>query len=206
MRSTLTDKEIQEIIQKIVTQTLGDSPTENTQFPTGVKPKIKQEEVPTLLSKSCPVAIGADHGGVELKEILKETLISLSHEVIDCGTNNTDPVDYPDIAQAVSELVASGQAWRGVIIDSAGIGSCMAANKVPGVRAALCYDHASAVNSREHNNANVLTLGAGMIGINLAIQILKTWLSTEFGAGRHANRLDKIAAIEARYMIDWKKP
>ncbi|HIP73309.1 MAG TPA: RpiB/LacA/LacB family sugar-phosphate isomerase, partial [Anaerolineae bacterium] len=94
-----------------------------------------------------------------------------------------------------------GRAWRGIIVDGAGIGSCMAANKVPGVRAAMCYDQATAVSSREHNNANVLTLGAGLIGPNLARQIVTTWLNTEFGGGRHARRVDKIDAIGKRYSL-----
>jgi ribose 5-phosphate isomerase B len=114
-------------------------------------------------------------------------------------------VDYPDIAFSAAQLVAEGKAWRGVIIDGTGIGSCMAANKVPGIRAAMCYDYATAVNSREHNNANVLTLGAGLIGINLAKQILNTWLTTEFGGGRHARRVDKITAIMDRFIKDGKK-
>lgn len=147
------------------------------------------------------VAIGADHGGYALKEELKgmlETAV-LGYTVIDCGTHSTDSVDYPDFAYAVARLVADGRAWRGIIIDGAGIGSCMAANKVPGVRAAMCYDQATAVNSREHNNANVLTLGAGLIGPSLARQIVTTWLNTEFGGGRHARRVDKIDAIGKRY-------
>lgn len=145
------------------------------------------------------VAIGADHGGYPLKETLKGHLQSLGYEVIDCGTNSTDSVDYPDFAYAVAQLVASGQCANGVVIDGAGIGSCMTANKVPGVRAAMCYDHATAVNSREHNHANVLTLGAGLIGGNLAKQIVQTWLSTPYGGGRHAARVDKITAIEKRF-------
>ncbi len=146
------------------------------------------------------VAIGADHGGYELKEILKKELSDLGHEVFDLGTHSKDAVDYPDFAAAVARLVQSGKAWRGVMIDGAGIGSCMAANKVPGVRAAMAYDHATAVNSREHNDANVLTLGAGLIGVNLARQIVRTWLNTPFGGGRHAARVDKITAVEAQYL------
>lgn len=145
------------------------------------------------------VAIGADHGGYALKEALKPYLQSLGYEVVDCGTHSTDPVDYPDIAYAVASLVARGACANGIIIDGAGIGSCMAANKVPGVRAAMCYDHATAVNSREHNHANVLTLGAGLIGVNLAKQIVQTWLATPFGGERHARRVEKIAAIERRF-------
>jgi ribose 5-phosphate isomerase B len=110
------------------------------------------------------VALGADHGGYAMKEALKSVVAEAGYGVIDCGTHGTESVDYPDFAYAVAQLVANGQAWRGIIVDGAGIGSCMAANKVPGVRAAMCYDQATAVNSREHNNANVLTLGAGLIG------------------------------------------
>jgi ribose 5-phosphate isomerase B len=154
-------------------------------------------------AKSAPasrvVAIGADHGGLALKDALRAYLEELGYTTVDCGTYSTDPVDYPDYALAVAEWVSSGRAWRGIVVDGAGIGSCMAANKVPGVRAALCYDQASAVNSREHNDANVLTLGAGLIGSVLARQIVKTWLETEFGGGRHARRVDKITAIEKRF-------
>ena len=145
------------------------------------------------------VAIGADHGGFKLKEELKATISALGYTLTDCGTTGEQSVDYPDFAFAVAELVASGQAWRGIIIDGAGIGSCMAANKVPGVLAAMCYDQATAINSREHNNANVLTLGAGQLGTDLAQQIVKTWLETAFGGGRHARRVDKITQIEQRF-------
>ncbi len=147
------------------------------------------------------IAIGADHGGYTLKETIKKMLATShpTHEVVDCGTHSTDSVDYPDYAYAVAQLVGSGRAWRGIIIDGAGIGSCMTANKVPGVLAAMCYDQATAVNSREHNNANVLTLGAGLIGANLAQQIVQTWLATDFGGDRHARRVNKIWAIEKRF-------
>ena len=147
------------------------------------------------------VAIGADHGGFGLKEQIKAVLAvaAAGYTVIDCGTHSSDAVDYPDFAYAVARLVADGRAWRGIVIDGAGIGSCMAANKVPGVRAAMCYDQATAVNSREHNDANVLTLGAGLIGPSLARQIVETWLTTEFGGGRHARRVDKIDQIGKRF-------
>jgi ribose 5-phosphate isomerase B len=146
------------------------------------------------------VAVGADHGGYGLKEQLKPLIVKSGYEVIDCGTNSADSVEYPDSAYAVARLVADEKAWRGIMIDGAGIGSCMAANKVPGVRAAMCYDQATAVNSREHNNANVLTLGAGLIGPALAGQIVTTWLATDFGGGRHGRRVDKIDDIGKRYM------
>ena len=142
--------------------------------------------------------MGADHGGFALKEILKAYLQQQGFQVDDCGTHSTDSVDYPDFAYAVAKKVSEGAAWRGIIIDGAGIGSCMAANKVPGVLAAMCYDHATAVNSREHNGSNVLTLGAGMIDETLARQIVMTWLNTVFGGERHARRVDKILAIENR--------
>ncbi|NPV75723.1 MAG: RpiB/LacA/LacB family sugar-phosphate isomerase [Anaerolineae bacterium] len=145
------------------------------------------------------VAIGADHGGFELKEILKKEIAEMGFELVDVGTNGKEPCDYPDFALAVAQLVSSGKAWRGIMIDGAGIGSCMVANKVPGVLAGMAYDVSTAINGREHNNANLLTLGAGLIGINLARQIVKTWLTTEFGGGRHANRVDKILAVEKQF-------
>lgn len=147
------------------------------------------------------IAIGSDHGiSFEMKEALKPYLEQLGYTPLDCGTYTSDSVDYPDIAYAVARQVANRAAWRGIIIDGAGIGSCMAANKVPGIRAALCYNQAMAHNSREHNNANVLTLGAGMIGLNLAKQIIETWLKTDFGGGRHQRRVAKIGDIEQRFL------
>ena len=146
------------------------------------------------------VAIGCDHGGFEMKENLKAFLVELGFHPLDCGTHSKESVDYPDFAFAVARQVADGNASQGIVIDGAGIGSCMAANKVPGVRAAMCYDQATAVNSREHNNANVLTLGAGLIGYNLARQIVNTWLKTDFGGGRHARRVNKIMEIGRRYL------
>jgi ribose 5-phosphate isomerase B len=146
------------------------------------------------------VAVGADHGGYTLKEDLKAYVGELGYAVVDCGTHSTASVDYPDFAYAVARLVAEGRAWRGIIVDGAGIGSCMAANKIPGVRAAMCYDHATASNSREHNDANVLTLGGMLLGRNLARQIVKTWLDTGFGGGRHARRVEKIMGIEQRFL------
>ena len=146
------------------------------------------------------IALGADHGGYKLKETLMHSLAEWGYEVLDCGTQSDRPVDYPDYAFAVAQMVANGRAWRGVMVDGAGIGSCIAANKVPGVRAAMCYDQATALNSREHNDANLLTLGAGLIGENLAKSILNTFLSTTFAGGRHTARVDKISNIERRYV------
>lgn len=146
------------------------------------------------------IAIGSDHGGYRLKEVLIEHLRGQDLAVHDCGCANAEAVDYPDFAHAVANLVGTGVCRWGVIVDGAGIGSCMAANKVPGVRAALCYDLSSARNSREHNHANVLTLGAGLIGEGLARQIVDEWLATPWGPDRHARRVAKITDIENRYL------
>ena len=145
------------------------------------------------------VAIGADHGGFELKEQLKIYLRDWGYQFLDLGTDSVAAVDYPDFAEAVGNAVARGEAWLGVVLDSAGIGSSIAANKVPGVRAALCYDRATARNSREHNDANVLTLGAKLISQETAREILAVWLSTPFAGGRHQRRVDKIVNIEERH-------
>ncbi len=193
---------IQEVVHRVVHETMGTSGAHTT--PKSVFTPQTESQQPA--AEKQVVAIGTDHGGVDLKETLKKYLTDQGYTVIDCGTHTKDSVDYPDIALTVSEQVATRKAWRGVIIDGAGIGSCMAANKVPGIRAAMCYDYATAVNSREHNDANVLTLGAGLIGVNLAKQIVNTWLATEFGGGRHAKRVDKIIAIEQSFIKDGKKP
>jgi len=147
------------------------------------------------------IAIGCDHGGFRMKEMLVGHLREQGRTVTDCGTSSTEAVDYPDFAHAVARLVGEGACTVGIIIDGAGIGSCMVANKVPGVRAALCYDLSSARNSREHNHANVLTLGAGLIGDGLARQIVDEWLATDWGPGRHADRVAKITAVEATYLF-----
>ena len=145
------------------------------------------------------VAIGADHGGFDLKEELRNYLREWGYTVLDFGTSSREPVDYPDFAEAVAHAVARREAWRGVVIDSAGIGSAIAANKVPGARAAACYDRAAARNSREHNDANILSLGARVIPAEVAREILAVWLETPFAGGRHQRRVDQIVAIEKRH-------
>jgi ribose 5-phosphate isomerase B len=145
------------------------------------------------------VAIGADHGGYPLKEELKKLLAELGHRVRDFGTNSTDAVDYPDFAHAVARSVSEGEADLGIVIDGAGVGSCMTANKVPGVRAAACYSVKVAVNSREHNDANVLTLGSGTISTEEMREIVTAWLSTEITEDRHKRRVAKIEAVERQY-------
>jgi ribose 5-phosphate isomerase B len=150
------------------------------------------------------IAIGCDHGGLEMKLKLLPVFEDYGLAVRDIGVDYPKPVDYPDIAKQVADLVASGAAARGVIIDGAGIGSAMVANKFPGVRAALCYDKASARNSREHNDANVLTLGGKLLTHTQAEDVLRTWLSTPFGGGRHAARVEKIKEID-RVNLKWTR-
>ena len=196
--SKLSESELQEIVQRIVQRTIGDGET----VPSG-EARInlaspRPDEDNEQINKTRRIALAADHGGYSLKENLKPYLQKQGYLIDDCGTHSPESVDYPDFAYAVAKKVSEGTAWRGIIIDGAGIGSCMAANKVPGVLAAMCYDHATAVNSREHNGSNVLTLGAGMIDESLARQIVMTWLNTVFGGERHARRVDKILAIENR--------
>jgi ribose 5-phosphate isomerase B len=145
------------------------------------------------------VAIGADHGGFGLKAVLVAHLREKGFGVTDCGTNGPEAVDYPDFAHVVARLVASGACAAGIVIDGAGIGSAMAANKVPGVRAANAHDTSMARNAREHNYANVLTLGARMIGEGLALEIVDTFLATPWGAERHGRRVAKITQIEQQY-------
>jgi ribose 5-phosphate isomerase B len=145
------------------------------------------------------IAVGADHGGYPLKEELKNFLTEEGHRVRDFGTNSTDAVDYPDFAHAVARAVSEGEADLGIVIDGAGIGSAMTANKVSGVRAAACYSVKLAVNSREHNGANVLTLGSGTINASEMRDIVRAWLSTDLTEDRHKRRVAKIDAVERQY-------
>ncbi|HJR06687.1 MAG TPA: ribose 5-phosphate isomerase B [Pyrinomonadaceae bacterium] len=151
--------------------------------------------------ESRAIAVGADHGGYPLKEELKTYLAELGHRVRDFGTNSTDAVDYPDFAHAVARAVADGECDLGIVIDGAGVGSAMTANKVPGVRAAACYSVKVAVNSREHNDANVLTLGSATITPAEMREIVAAWLSTEIKEERHRKRVAKIDAVERQYRV-----
>jgi ribose 5-phosphate isomerase B len=198
------DDEIRQIVQRVLMQamglqSMGLSQPDNTPSKIPIQPEIPPRTEPKPAGHKV-VAIGSDHGGFEMKEMLKADLAAQEYEVIDAGTNSKEAVDYPDFAHAVAKLVSTGKAWRGIVIDGAGIGSCIVANKVPGVRAGMAYDYSSAVNSREHNDCNVLTLGAGLIGANLAKQIVTVWLATPFGGGRHEKRVNKITAIEKQYL------
>jgi ribose 5-phosphate isomerase B len=156
-------------------------------------------EGPSGGSAGTAIAVGADHGGYRLKERIAAGLRERGLHVHDCGTDGEESVDYPSFAHAVARLVADGSCRYGIVVDGAGIGSCMVANKVPGIRAATCWDVTSARNSREHNHANVLALGAGLVGERLALEIVDAWLATPWGGDRHARRVEQITEIERRY-------
>jgi len=142
------------------------------------------------------VGLGADHAGFPLKEDLKAWLITGGYDVVDFGTQSAESVDYPDYAAAVGSAVTAGKADFGVLVCGTGIGMAIAANKLPGIRAAACSDAYTARMSREHNDANILALGARITGRDAAIEILETWLAATFAGGRHARRVDKIVALD----------
>ncbi len=145
------------------------------------------------------IAIGADHAGYDLKQVIGAYLRHLGHEVIDKGTDNDDPVDYPDFAEAVSNTIVDGQAERGVLICGSGVGASVAANKIPGVRAGLCHDTYSARQGVEHDDMNVLVLGARVIGVEVARELVDNFLRAKFnGEERHRRRLEKIKVLERR--------
>jgi len=142
------------------------------------------------------ISIGCDHGGYALKETVKAMLLEQSHEVVDVGCHSTESVDYPLFGEAAARAVASGECEKGIVICTTGIGISITANKVKGIRCALCGDSFSAEMTRRHNNANMLALGAGIVGPNLAERIVDTFLSTEFEGGRHQRRVDLVMDIE----------
>ncbi|WP_252224387.1 MULTISPECIES: ribose 5-phosphate isomerase B [unclassified Clostridium] len=145
------------------------------------------------------LAIGCDHGGFELKQEIIKFLESEGHEVKDFGTHSTESCDYPDIALPVAEAVVAKEFELGILVCGTGIGIGIAANKVAGIRAALCSDTFSAHATRQHNNANILTLGQRVVGTGLALDIVKTFISSKFEGDRHQKRIDKISAIEAKH-------
>lgn len=177
--------EVRRLVRQAVERALAEQPSATTPAPAAGSASARR------------VAIGSDHGGFALKEILKRYLIEeLGYEVRDCGTHSTDAVDYPDFAAAVAREVATGRCARGVVVDAAGIGSTMAANKVQGARCALCHDDATVMNAREHNDANILALGARVVNRGLASSMVRLFLGTAFGGGRHERRVQKIMALE----------
>src|ERR1700730_12375757 len=161
--------------------------------------EIKRRIPRSGLTRHKTVAVGSDHGGYPMKEEMKSFLAELGHRVHDFGTNSEDAVDYPDFAHAVARAVADRSVDVGIMIDGAGVGSAMTANKVPGVRAAACYSVEVARNSREHNDANVLTLGSKTITSDQMRDIVKAWLGTELTEDRHRKRVSKIDAVERQY-------
>ena len=189
-RGLPTEEEVRSLVERILDGVVDSEARERAARPEAPGPREDRG------AESTTIAVGADHGGFPLKERIAFKLRESGWEVVDCGTDSHESVDYPDFAHAVARKVSNRECQWGIVIDGAGIGSSMVANKVPGVRAALCYDISSARNSREHNHANVLTLGAGLIGEGLAWQIVEAWLSTDWGAGRHARRVAKIDSIE----------
>ena len=172
------------------------TPTDAQSVPR-VHPNVPRDE---LKSPSNMVAFGSDHGGFQLKESLKKHAESLGYLVMDVGTHSEDPCDYPDFAYSVAITVAEGKAWRGVMVDGAGIGSCVVANKIPGVRAACCHNEFVARNAREHNDTNVLTLGSRVVGSEVCKEIMRVWLETLFAGGRHKHRVAKIVDVEQRFL------
>jgi ribose 5-phosphate isomerase B len=197
-----SEKEVRTVVATVLAGMTADEPARSDRGASGRK-------VPAASSiggrspwptEPADIAVGADHGGYRLKERIATELRERGFNVHDGGTKSTESVDYPDFAHDVARLVAASACRWGIIVDGAGIGSCMVANKVPGIRAATCWDVSSARNSREHNHANVLVLGAGLIGENLALDIVQAWLSTPWGGDRHARRVEKITEIEQHYL------
>ncbi len=145
------------------------------------------------------IAIGSDHGGYELKELIKKHLQEKGFDIKDFGTDSTESTDYPDFAEAVGKAVANKELEKGILICGTGIGISIAANKIPGVRCGLVSDCFSARSTRQHNDANIIALGGRVVGPGLALDIVDTWLGSEFEGGRHQRRIDKITDIENRY-------
>ena len=179
---------IEQLVEEVINQT--------TRIVKGPSNEVPMTNVTEKKGTVKRIAIGADHGGFPLKEELIKFLQGKNYIVKDQGTFSTDAVDYPDFAEKVARAVASGDCDRGIMIDSLGMASAMAANKVRGIRAAMCYDLTTARSSREHNNANLLTLGGKIMDSTLAGEIVSLWLTTDFAGGRHWPRVNKIMAIE----------
>lgn len=192
---TPSENEVRILVREAVERALG---------PSGApQPAARRDPVPVSPRR---VAIGADHGGFALKEILRKAIgEEMGWQVHDCGTHSEEAVDYPDFAAAVAREVASGRAARGIVVDAAGIGSTMAANKIAGVRCALCHDDTTVKNSREHNDANMLALGARIVNRGAAVRLVRLFLSTEFAGGRHERRVKKIMALEGQVVRDSSK-
>jgi len=200
---TPDEQEVRKLVREAVERALGPGGSRSGAAAAGEPARQEraasaESRAPARAVSPKRVALGSDHGGYALKEILLRAIREdLGWEVHDCGTHSADAVDYPDFAAAVAREVASGRAARGIVVDTAGIGSSMAANKVPGVRCALCHDDTTVQNAREHNDANVLALGARIVHRGAAVRMVRLFLTTEFAGGRHARRVQKIMALES---------
>ena len=199
----VSESEVRRLVREGVERALGPAPASPPRpapaAPRAAEPRAAAAPRPATASAPHRVALGSDHGGFALKEILKRAIgEETGWEVQDCGTHSGEAVDYPDFAAAVAREVASGRCTLGIVVDAAGIGSAMAANKVPGARCAVCHDDATVLNSREHNDANILSLGARVVHRGMAIRMVKLFLTTPFAGGRHARRVQKIMALERR--------
>ncbi len=188
------ESSVRRLVKEAVERALGPEPGAPS-TPAAAAPAVSRAEARPISPRR--VAIGSDHGGFPLKEVLKRAIAEeLGWDVHDCGTHSAEAVDYPDFAAAVAREVASGRAARGIVVDAAGIGSTMAANKIAGVRCALCHDDRTVLNGREHNDANVLALGATVVHRGAAVRLVRLFLTTEFAGGRHERRVRKIMALE----------
>ena len=175
--------------------------TSQTILPAGsLQIKVSEIESQVNHGNGMTIALGSDHGGFLMKEAIKSFLCEQGHHIIDVGTDSEQPCDYPDFAYAVASLVGSHKSERGIMIDSVGVASAIVANKVPGVRAVPCYDEFVARSSREHNDANVLTLGSKVLGIEIVKSIVRLWLTTPFAGGRHLPRVKKISDVEKKFL------
>ncbi len=174
-------------------QSASDSVVKSAHLPLQTRIHRKESEV---FAGRKTIAIGSDHGGFPMKELIREYVVSLGFDVVDYGCDSPERTDYPIYAAAVAKAVAKGSAFRGIIVDGAGIGSAITANKFKGIRAAMAYDTLTANNCREHNDANVLSLGGLLLGVTTVKEIVKIFLTTEYDR-RHQNRIDMIESIEA---------
>jgi ribose 5-phosphate isomerase B len=218
--SVVTEKDIRDLVARgikklivpprtIVTSSAADAAAlYGVEISESSSAQVKKQPVQESQAKADPpphessriVVFGSDHGGFQLKETLKKYADSLGYRLMDVGTQNEEPCDYPEFAYAVANAVAAGHAWRGIMIDGAGIGSCVVANKIPGIRAACCHNEFVAKNAREHNDTNVLTLGSRVTGVEVCKEIMRVWLETWFAGGRHKQRVDKIIDVERRFL------
>lgn len=195
----VSEPEVRRLVREAVERALGPSSEAATPRHAAAPPAPTAAPAARPATTSAPrrVAIGSDHGGFALKEILRRAIVEeMDWDVQDCGTHSVEAVDYPDFAAAVAREVASGRCTLGIVVDAAGIGSAIAANKVAGARCAVCHDDATVLNSREHNDANILSLGARIVHRGAATRMVKLFLTTPFAGGRHARRVQKIMALE----------